>query len=352
MKCGNRTSDEDPEFKRNKEITKQVKIDAKNNKRIAKILLLGTGDSGKSTFVKQMKVIHRNNFSEQELCGVRNSICTSCIEAMKDILTYMKSKKIEGITDKHEKYVTQIKEANKLSPEIGKSLQKIWKLKSVQKFLPEAQRDLPTVTDSLKYFYDDITRIAAPNYTPTVDDIIRAKIKTSGIYEFDFLIKESHLKLIDVGGQRSERRKWLHCFDGVTAIIYIAALNEYDMKLAEDAQTNRMQESLHVFQQLSQSQWLREIPFLLFLNKCDLLKEKLQFSSIKKSFPEYTGGDTDYNAVISFVEEKYRSMFEGKILYKPYVTCALDTENVKRVFNAVHDIVFKSNLTEVGLLEE
>jgi guanine nucleotide-binding protein subunit alpha len=123
------------------------------------------------------------------------------------------------------------------------------------------------------------------------------------------------------------------------------------MKLAEDQQTNRMQESLQVFQQLSQSQWLRETPFLLFLNKCDLLKEKLSLSPIKKYFPDYQGNDTDYDAVIEFVKGKYRSLFQGKTLYKPWVTCALDTEFVL-LFCCVQKTKFFFSLTlSVSLFE-
>jgi len=41
-------------------------------------------------------------------------------------------------------------------------------------------------------------------------------------------------RLCDIGGQRSERKKWIHCFEGVTAIIFLVALSEYDLCLAED----------------------------------------------------------------------------------------------------------------------
>lgn len=39
--------------------------------------------------------------------------------------------------------------------------------------------------------------------------------------------------MVDVGGQRSERRKWIHCFESVTSIIFLVALSEYDQVLAE-----------------------------------------------------------------------------------------------------------------------
>lgn len=45
--------------------------------------------------------------------------------------------------------------------------------------------------------------------------------------------------MFDVGGQRSERKKWIHCFEGVTCIIFIAALSAYDMVLVEDDEVVR-----------------------------------------------------------------------------------------------------------------
>ena len=40
-------------------------------------------------------------------------------------------------------------------------------------------------------------------------------------------------RMVDVGGQRSERRKWIHCFENVTSIMFLVALSEYDQVLVE-----------------------------------------------------------------------------------------------------------------------
>lgn len=53
------------------------------------------------------------------------------------------------------------------------------------------------------------------------------------------MIDGTIFEMYDVGGQRNERKKWIHCFDSVTAIIFVAALSEYDQVLFEDASTNR-----------------------------------------------------------------------------------------------------------------
>lgn len=47
-------------------------------------------------------------------------------------------------------------------------------------------------------------------------------------------------RMVDVGGQRSERKKWIHCFEGVTAIVFCVSLSAYDLVLAEDEEMVRV----------------------------------------------------------------------------------------------------------------
>ena len=47
------------------------------------------------------------------------------------------------------------------------------------------------------------------------------------------LIEFFYYRMVDVGGQRSERRKWIHCFENVTSIMFLVALSEYDQVLVE-----------------------------------------------------------------------------------------------------------------------
>ena len=89
-------------------------------------------------------------------------------------------------------------------------------------------------------------------YVPTVDDVLHSRKKTTGVHEILFEIEEVPFRLIDVGGQRSERKsKWMALFSDVTSVIFCVALSEYDLKLEEDNTTNRMHESLKVFKEVS-----------------------------------------------------------------------------------------------------
>ncbi|CAN0403236.1 unnamed protein product, partial [Hapterophycus canaliculatus] len=82
--------------------------------------------------------------------------------------------------------------------------------------------------------------------------------------------------MYDVGGQRNERKKWIHCFDNVTAVIFVAALSEYDQCLFEDASTNRMIEAMDLFNEICNNRFFSESSMILFLNKKDLFAEKIQ----------------------------------------------------------------------------
>ena len=112
--------------------------------------------------------------------------------------------------------------------------------------------------------------------------------------------------MVDVGGQRSERRKWIHCFENVTSIMFLVALSEYDQCLVECNNEvsfsirivyhflmifiqNRMEESLALFRCIISYPWFQSKSLILFLNKKDLLEEKIMVSDLVDYFPDFAG---------------------------------------------------------------
>uniref|UniRef100_A0A915J8I4 G protein alpha subunit n=1 Tax=Romanomermis culicivorax TaxID=13658 RepID=A0A915J8I4_ROMCU len=95
--------------------------------------------------------------------------------------------------------------------------------------------------------------------------------------------------IYDVGGQRTERRKWIHCFSDVNSVIFITSLAEYNMVLEEDEKTNRMIESITLFKSLCHSRWFLNVPMILFLNMKDVFDEKISLFPITVAFKDYPG---------------------------------------------------------------
>jgi guanine nucleotide-binding protein subunit alpha len=86
----------------------------------------------------------------------------------------------------------------------------------------------------MKSFFGDIDRIFAPDWLPTDQDILRTRLRTTGINEARFDTGSLTYKMFDVGGQRSERKKWIHVFDNVQVVMFLAAISGYDQALVED----------------------------------------------------------------------------------------------------------------------
>lgn len=199
-------------------------------------------------------------------------------------------------------------------------------------------------------YFDSIERIGDPNYVPTDQDVLRSRVKTTGIAESTFHFGTLKYRIFDVGGQRSERKKWIHCFEDVTAIIFLVAISEYDQVLIEDESVNRMQEALTLFDSICNSRWFERTSTILFLNKIDLFRQKLPTSPLINYFPDFKG-ENDFDLASNYIMQRFISLNSSseKQVYT-HLTCATDTEQVKFVMTAVNDIILQSNLRDVGLI--
>ncbi|CCH59901.1 hypothetical protein TBLA_0C00870 [Henningerozyma blattae CBS 6284] len=203
---------------------------------------------------------------------------------------------------------------------------------------------------SAAYYFAHALDFAQPDYACTDQDILQGRVKTTGITETEFHVGGAKLRVLDAGGQRSERRKWIHCFQDITAVCFVAAASEYDQALFEDARVNRMRESVMLFETLVNSKWFRDTPFILFLNKTDLFAQKIARSPLRAHFPEYTGRVGDVEAGLAFLESKFVSLARGTRAVYVRRTCATDRETMRFVLGAVTDMVVQQNLKRSGLL--
>ena len=339
---------------RDMKISKELKASRKIASKEIKLLLLGTGASGKSTIVKQMKIIHDNGFTTDESIGYKSVVFANVIQSMLAIVKAMPRLGIE-FTDSEREHdqekllsLLDVCEDGCLAEEVFNALENLWADDGVKACFNRSREY--QLNDSAGYYLSDLGRIRAPNYIPTEQDILRSRLRTTGIVQTRFTYKGLHFNMFDVGGQRSERRKWIHCFENVTAIIFCAALSGYDQVLAEDEKTNVLLESIKVFEVICNSEWFIKTPMILFLNKKDLFAEKITKSPLNICFPEYIGADDEEEAG-EYIKSKFfavKSRESAKDIYTHF-TCATDTENIQVVFDATTNIIIKKNMAECGI---
>eukprot|EP01126_Amoeba_proteus_P060381 TRINITY_DN7983_c0_g1_i4.p1 TRINITY_DN7983_c0_g1~~TRINITY_DN7983_c0_g1_i4.p1 ORF type:complete len:252 (+),score=43.11 TRINITY_DN7983_c0_g1_i4:811-1566(+) len=235
-----------------------------------------------------------------------------------------------------------ISEAQYCTPDVADTIHSLFQTHASHLFpVLDAKGDylrLPGGVDGLKYFLAKLPEYFRPGYVLTREDRLRIRIKTSGIIEVRFSYKGEDFLLCDIGGQRSERRKWIHCFDCVDAIIYLVASNEYDVQI-EEANANSLVESLNQFAVLAQLPHFIETPFIIFLNKVDLLEEKLKRVPFESTFPNYTSFSShcssDLVKATNFLCTLFLEKSYGRNCYF-HNTCALDTKSCAKVWLSIY----------------
>ncbi|CAK9010246.1 Guanine nucleotide-binding protein alpha-1 subunit [Durusdinium trenchii] len=373
--CGSSMSaEEKAELARSKalEAEQRKQMMAEANK--LKLLLLGAGESGKSTLFKQMKILfsEQHGFTQAELQTAVKVVYNNVFSNMKVLL-----QNCESFTPAEDAEladtVLSMDDGTPIDGKVAEQLKAIWSDPGVQATWEE--RSSFQVQDALEYFMDNIDRIAEAGYLPSNQDILRSRVRTSGIVEAEYNIGGAVVAMFDVGGQRNERKKWIHCFDNVTAVIFVAAISEYDQVLYEDQTMNRQEEALNLFREMCTSTWFKDKSMILFLNKRDVFRKKLQYVPFRVDDGD-APRNTDYNGPVAVpgtpsaqdgtpeFEEVYNATTAYLIdLYKKYgkgsssqreiyvkVTCATDSDQVKVVMESCKDIVLKSNLSENGFL--
>lgn len=358
MGCG--ASKPDPEVKdaavRNDKIDKQLRHDKKTNSKTVKILLLGAGESGKSTIIKQMRILHSDGFQEDEKIQTRAVIYSNVIVACKVLLDIMDTQKIPYEREENLAHSELLEELNTdidadsafKDDSVREALVALWADAGIQQAVQKGHEY--ALNDNMHYWFDNLDRMFDPNWIPSDQDILHARLRTTGITETFFDLKDVTFRMMDVGGQRSERKKWIHCFDGVQCLMFLAALSGYDQSLIEDVHANQMHEALMLFDSLINGEWFKHKPIILFLNKIDLFRDKLKHSPIKAHFPDYSGAEGDENAATQFFANKFRTINKNsnREIYIHF-TNATDTNLLRATMQSVQDILIQKQLNKLIL---
>jgi GTPase SAR1 family protein len=351
--CGSTLSkDELERVKATKILDKKIRLDAKMDEDKVKLLLLGSGESGKSTIFKQMKIIYGREFTEEEKKAQIPVVFLNIIQAIKQLTERLVEFKFEDKLEAKEAFslVRNLDDSDDITIPVGDAIKAVWLDPAMQETW--SLRSQYQIIESVKYYFDRLDVIKMPGYVPNQDDLLHTRVKTSGIVTERYGIDRTNYEMYDVGGQKNERKKWIHCFENVTAVIFVAAISEYDQKLYEDGSTNRMVDALELFKDICSNQFFRNAAIILFLNKKDLFENKIKKVHIRDSepFKDFTGIDGDYQSGVNYFVKKFtdlNSTFKDRPIYH-HVTCATDTANVRLCFDLCREIIMNNALGDAG----
>ncbi|KAH9251378.1 hypothetical protein BASA81_010789 [Batrachochytrium salamandrivorans] len=305
------------EDEQNAKISK-AQIQAKRDKNmVVSLMLVGSGDSGKSTLLKQLAHINTPKFQSPDY---RQTFTTTMYRNLYDGVFAIVEAHPEAVSASDLDLLKQTSASN-LLPRRSAVI-----MGDLIKQHPSVLTNTPNLQDCFHYFIQnlctaveqkmkeggegefDATVVGGEGFIPSVEDCVRCRVRTSGIIKQDFYISGTRFSLMDVGGQRAERRKWIHKFEDVSAIIFVCAASEYDLGMFEDPSKNRLEDSLELFGQVVTSEFLKHKPVLLYLNKKDLLVGKLKEVGLNVSgrFPGAPQGPpTELSAAVRWLTTEF-----------------------------------------------
>jgi len=300
------------------------------------ILLLGTAECGKSTVLKQMeRKYNQKAFEEQrktcsrvaklnlivatwQLLDARDNFGYHTEDA--DLENRFKDKTDFASPEKCNEKVPpkepQEQRAYELFPSIVEEIKAIWRQRSTRDTLDRKAEFY--LLDSAPYFMNRIDEVKMKDYVPTDEDVLKSRKQTTGIVDVEINARLAHdsviFKITDVGGQRTESKYWFRVIKGVevTSILYLFSLSDYNLEVQEllvqgKRGFNRMQENTKMFNSVINSQEMKNMNVIVFLNKKDIFEEKLRQVPLTVCYPDYPEDNRDPEAAIDFIESQIRS---------------------------------------------
>lgn len=214
--------------------------------------------------------------------------------------------------------------------------------------------------DKAGFFLDSLDRVTSLKYVPSDDDILRARLKTLGVSEHRFKFKAGNMvahdwKVFDVGGARSLRAAWAPFFDNMDAIIFLAPISGFDETLAEDPSVNRLEDSILLWKSIVSNPLLQNAQTVLFLNKFDLFRAKLD-SGIQfgQHVVSYGNRPNKSENASNYLRKKFANLHKQyspspRVLYC-HLTSAIDGKSTQSILGNVRDMVLRQYLRESSLV--
>eukprot|EP01080_Neovahlkampfia_damariscottae_P004624 gene4624-8197_t len=306
-------------------------------------LLLGAGESGKYTMYKQLKkLLKGSEYSTEEKQLYRSIIQENIYKITYKFLRWCKKQNLdigklgEGKIANMDSETILNLEYYTLYPEFVKELFEIWENEIFLDLFLTYQNEID-VFEGMNFFKDNLKRIMNLNYIPTFHDILCSRIKTTGLVDSEYHVRNEIIKIILTGGQRCERQKWQYVVDDANMAINLVNLCHYHRRCYEDDHTNRLVEDLNVYQQVVNLYKDTEVPIALLFNKADFLPECLEKHPLKHFGWEDFQYGNDTKRSIKYITQKFLNIHSENIF--PHVLSTFNEDEVQAVYRCLNNIL-------------
>lgn len=320
-------------------------------KQEVKMLILGSSESGKTTLLKDMRLYTGGGYTREERICFAEINRTNLVQGIRVILEAMESMEIpfQYKENEHHAEMILIQESQAKGgypgypAEVATSITELWADAGVQEAF--RRRHEYQLSDNISHFASHVHRLIAPGYIPSQADILRSRVKTTGVTETSIHLYDKILRVSNVGGVRAERKKWIHTFENVDSIIFTVDASAYCRRLFEDERVNRMQEQLDLWESIANSRWFTEVDLVLVFTKVDTLLETIELSPISKYFPEF--GEPVETVGIAQLIESYLAFLEER-----FISLIASEEARQRTKVVFADLVHIEDRNPAGLVLE
>jgi guanine nucleotide-binding protein subunit alpha len=373
-------------------VENQLRFDKLKEEWTFQILLLGCGEGGKSTFYKQVRNLYKN---QMDIGIIKATVSTlrenvrDCIQRLAKYATdpaFIKrfdlGHHLKLPDSKLEMIMQMDSSIGKYNETTARAIKEIWDTPLMQESYEQVAQTY-WILENTPYYMEHAERYAT-NFSPTNEDLLRARLKTTGIACLEFFHSDNswckllgiskeeresmeedlspYWKVIDVGGQRSERRKWLPYLDAVQGCLFFINAHGYRVCLYEDVTKLRMHEDMGLFQDMLGKNF-KTIPVTVLFTKEDLFHANFSVQKFMKCFPEFGavakqyGGEPDSKIGMKFMTETFNNLApkDRKYPVKFMQICTFEVASVRHAFSKMQNQVLEMHQMKIlqlcGLIE-